>query len=145
MMRIGRTILALGLALCLAVIGGAPLMAQTGGDKHEGHDHAKGGHDLDAHHGGLVQEFGDRHGELVIDGGKLLLFLADHDGKHLAPAGFKAEALVLAGSERRGPYALAPAEEGLKGEAPAPGKGSKVVVTLTDPSGKATQARFEIK
>lgn len=136
----------LGLALIVAAAGGATAVAEGGGHKHEEHHHGGSGHDVEPHHGGVLEEIGERHAELVIGGGKLSVFLADHDGNHLEATGFKAEALVLAGSERQGPYALTPAEDdSLQGDAPAPAKGSRVVVTLTDPAGKAAQARFEIK
>lgn len=143
MIRVTRWTMALGLALVLAAGGGiGQRLAHAEDHDHKGH----GGDDVKAHHGGLVQELGDRHAELVISDGKIAVFLSDHDGKDVAVTGFKAEALVLAGSQRQGPYTLAAAGDAkLQGDVPAPAKGAHVIVTLTDPSGKATQARYEIK
>jgi hypothetical protein len=113
-------------------------------DGHEGHDHSAAKHDHTPVAGGIVAEVGDYDVELVGADGKTALHLKDHDGKEQAADGFKASVLVLSGSKRQGPFELTPAGGNkLEGTGVALQSGDKVIVTLTDKSGKAAQGRFE--
>lgn len=135
---ISAGVIAFGLAF-----GGSAVRAEEG---HEGHDHSAAKHDHKPSAGGIVAEIGDYDAELVSNGDTLKLLLKDHDGKEAATEGFKASVLVLAGSERQGPFDLSPAgSNALEGKGAALKPGSKAVVTLTDKAGKAAQGRYEIK
>lgn len=115
-------------------------------DGHDGHDHSAAKHDHAPSAGGIVAEVGDYDVELVAAEGKTTLLLKDHDGKEAATDGFKATVLVLAGSDRQGPFELAPAGGNkLEGKGVALKGGHKAIVTLTDNAGKAAQGRFEVK
>ena len=128
---ISSAVIGLGCALA----GNAALAA----DGHEGHDHKPAA-------GGIVSEIGDYDVELVAADGKLTLLLKNHDGVDQATEGFTASVLVLAGSERKGPFELAPAGGNkLEGAGVALSAGNKAVVTLTDKAGKAAQGRYEAK
>lgn len=74
---------------------------------HEGHDHSQSKHDHAPAAGGIVAEVGTYDVELIAGDGKLKLLVKDHDGKDAATDGFKASVVVLAGSERQGPFELA--------------------------------------
>lgn len=113
---------------------------------HEGHDHSPAKHDHTAKAGGIVVDMGHYDGELVATDGAITLMLRDHDGKDAVTEGYKATVIVLAGSERKGPFELAPAGGNkLEGKGVALQSGHKAIVTLTDAAGKASQARFEAK
>ncbi len=125
--------------------------------KHDGHmkddhdhgsesaaDHAK--HHPKPSHGGVVLELDDHHGELVVKDGKLALYLTNHDGKAEPAKGFEGTAMILTSQGRHGPLTLADAG-GNKLEAAAPvalGSGARVSVTLKDPHGHTTQARYQM-
>lgn len=135
---ISSAVIGLGCALA----GNAALAA----DGHEGHDHSAAKHDHKPAAGGIVSEIGDYDVELVAADGKLTLLLKNHDGVDQATEGFTASVLVLAGSERKGPFELAPAGGNkLEGAGVALSAGNKAVVTLTDKAGKAAQGRYEAK
>lgn len=152
---------------CLAffVLAGATATIPTlhAQDGHKGHNHKAGAHndkhdhaneDATSHkdhhpkpeHGGVVLEIGEHHGELVLSDGKIQLFLSNHDGKHIAPKGFRAVAMVLSGKERQGPLELQSVEDNfLQSAAPVSQvKGARVVITLTDPHGHSSQARYQM-
>jgi hypothetical protein len=131
-------------ALASAVaLGAAGAVAQSG---HEGHDHSAAKHDHTPVAGGIVAEVGDYDVELASADGKMTLLLKDHDGKEQPSDGFKASVLVLAGSQRRGPFELAPAGANrLQGDGAGLASGEKAIVTLTDKSAKVAQGRFEAK
>lgn len=129
--------------LSVGVFGAGAAFAADG---HDGHDHSAAKHDHSASAGGIVAEIGDYDVELVAADGKTTLLLKDHDGKEAVTDGFKASVLVLAGSERQGPFDLTPAGGNkLEGKGVALKAGDKAVVTLTDKAGKAAQGRFEAK
>lgn len=120
------------------------------GDKHHdgGHETAKthAKHHPKPSHGGVVLELGEHHGELVVSEGKLALYLSDHDG-HKAPAkGFSATAMILTAQGRHGPLALAlSGDNRLEANTSATiGSGARVVLTLKDPHGHMTQARYQM-
>jgi len=120
------------------------------GDKHHDGDHEKAGEHAKHHpkpaHGGVVLEIHDHHGELVAKEGKIALYMSDHDG-HAAPAkGFSATAMVLGAQGRQGPITLAPAGDN-KLESTSPVKtpaGARIIITLKDPHGHMTQARYQM-
>lgn len=126
------------------VIGAAAASAHEEG--HEGHDHSAEKHDHTPAAGGIVQEVGEYDAELVTTDTTITLLLKDHDGKEAPTEGFKASVLVLAGSERKGPFELVPAGGNkLEGKGVALKAGQKAIVTLTDKAGKAAQGRYEAK
>lgn len=129
------------------IAGGASIgLAHEGHEGHEGHDHSAAKHDHTPVAGGIVAEVGDYDVELVTANGKITLLLKDHDGKEQMTEGFKASVLVLAGSERKGPFELTPAGGNkLEGDGAALAAGMKAILTLTDKSGKAAQGRYEAK
>ena len=106
--------------------------------------HAK--HHPDPNHGGVVLELDDHHGELVIKDGKITLFLTNHDGKTEPAKGFEGTAMILTSQGRHGPLTLADAG-GNKLEAAttvAVGSGARVIITLKDPHGHTSQARYQM-
>ena len=120
-----------------------PVVAQK-----KGHDHADGKHaHPKAKHGGIMDDIGEYHAELLIKDGKIAIFLSDHDGKEAVADGFKATVLITAGSKREGPFQLTAAGGNkLEGAGPAPtAAGARAIVTLTDKAGKSVQERYELK
>ena len=143
-----------------ATVSISSLQAQDG---HEGHSHEAEGHkdkhdhsneNAAAHkdhhpepkNGGVVLEFGEHHGELVLTDGKIQLFLSDHDGKSIAPKGFSAVAMILSAQGRQGPFKLQGIDENFlqSSEPIAEVDGVRVVITLTDPHGHSSQARHQM-
>jgi hypothetical protein len=133
--------MALAFAVSLAPMGA---IAQD-----KGHSHSKG--EKHAHptakHGGVIDDVGEYHAELVVKDGKITIHVLDHDGKDAATDGYKASVLITAGSQKLGPFALQPAGgnklEGA-GAASVPA-GSRAILTLVDKGGKSAQARYELK
>ena len=127
------------------------------GHKHDGHmkdkhdhgsegaaDHAK--HHPDPSHGGVVLELDKHHGELVVKDGMIALYLTNHDGKAEPAKGFEGTAMILTSQGRHGPLRLADSGSNkLQAAAPvAVGSGARVIVTLKDPHGHTTQARYQM-
>ena len=120
-----------------------------GGKHHDGHDehkkdHAK--HHPSPSHGGVIMELHDHHGELVAKDGRIVLHLTDHDG-HTAPAkGFSATAMVLAAQGRQGPISLKPTEKNRLESSKAVNvpSGARIIITMKDPHGHMTQARYQM-
>ncbi len=120
------------------------------GDKHHdgGHekakDHAK--HHPEPAHGGVVLELDDHHGELVVADGKLALFMSDHDGHKTSAKGFSATAMIITAQGRHGPLTLASVGDNkLETAMPAKvGPGARVIITLKDPHGHMSQARYQM-
>lgn len=141
--KVVTSVLMFGGAIALAATAAS---AHDEGAGHEGHDHSVAKHDHAAAAGGIVAEVGHYDAELVATDGQMRLLLKDHDGKDAASEGYKASVLVMVGSERHGPFDLAPAGGNrLEGKGVALKAGSKAIVTLTDKGGKAVQGRFEMK
>ncbi len=93
--------------------------------------------------GGQKVDIGQNHGELVVQGGTLRLFLFDGADRPLPAAGASAQAVVLAGG-RQATVALAPAGDNVlagSGDFTA-ARGMRAVVTLTLPNQRPVQARF---
>ena len=138
------------LTIVLAVSGvGAAAPALFAADKdHQGHDHGQAnGHHFDAHHGGKVVEVGNIHAELVMGEIGLSMYLSGHDGKAVASKGFAAMVMVLAGSERQGPFELKPAGDNKllgKGRINVV-KGARAIVTLMNPNGGGAQGKLALE
>ncbi len=118
------------------------------GQQKKGHDHGSEKHaHPKAKHGGMMDDIGEYHAELVIAGGKIAIHLLDHDGKDQPSDGFKATVLITMGSKREGPFELTPAGGSkLEGSGPATApKGARAIVTLVDKAGKSAQERYELK
>jgi hypothetical protein len=101
------------------------------------HDVAKGPH------GGRVAEVGDYHVELVAKENIIEVFLSDANNKPVAPAGFKAIAILgIAGKSAR--VVLEATDARLTGRAPAvlPAE-PKGVIQITSPAGKTALAKFD--
>ncbi len=100
----------------------------------------------DNQNGGVLEDVGEFHVELLFKDGKITLFLRDHEAKDAATDGFKASVLLTAGSQRVGPVLLQPAGgnrmEGPVASIPA---GATAILTLTDKGGAAAQGRFKLK
>ena len=94
--------------------------------------------------GGVQVDAGVYHAELVANGTpSVTIYLADAEGKAIAAAGFKANAIfVVDGKPQR--FTLEPADGSkLIGTAPvAVPTGVKGAVQLTAPDGKTGQAKF---
>lgn len=122
----------------------APTLAQQ-----KKHDHGAAGHKHNhptAQHGGILEDVGEYHVELVVKDGKITLYLRDHEAKDAASEGFKASVLLTAGQQRVGPVELAPVNPNkLEGPVPAIPGGATAILTLTDKSGAAAQGRFKLK
>lgn len=140
-MRLLTSALLIGSALAFT---GVPSLAQQ-----KKHDHGGAGHKHShptALHGGILEDVGEFHVEMVVKDGKITLYLRDHEAKDAATDGFKASVLLTAGSQRVGPVELKPAGtnkiEGPVASVPA---GASAILTLTDKAGVAAQARFNLK
>jgi hypothetical protein len=112
-------------------------------------DHSHGDHKHShptAQHGGVLEDVGEYHVELVIKDGTVALHVRDHDAKDAATEGFKATVLITAGSQRVGPITLKSAGgnkmEGAVANVPS---GATAILTLTDKDGGVTQGRFKLK
>lgn len=131
----------IGAALSFAVLPAA-------GQQKKGHDHGSEKHaHPKAKHGGMMDDIGEYHAELLVAAGKITIFLGDHDGKDTAADGFKASVLITQGSQRMGPFELTPAGGNkLEGSGPATApKGARAILTLVDKAGKSAQERYELK
>lgn len=123
-------------------LGTVPVPAQQKKD----HDHAGHKHEHPtAKHGGVLEDVGEYHVELVAKDGKITLYLRTEDAKDAPTDGFKASVLVTAGSQRVGPIDVKPAGgnkmEGASAALPA---GATAILTLTDKGGAAAQGRFKM-
>jgi hypothetical protein len=100
-------------------------------------------HEAKGPNGGRVIDAGNYHVELVVGGTDVAVFVSDGDNRPIAPAGFKALAILNAGGKAQR-IALSPAEGKLAGRAettlPASVKG---VVQLTSPDGKVAQGQLK--
>lgn len=108
---------------------------------HDGHKHEH----PTATNGGILEDVGEYHVELVAKDGKITLYLRTEDAKDAPTDGFKASVLVTAGSQRVGPIDVKPAGgnkmEGAAASIPA---GATAILTLTDKGGAAAQGRFKM-
>jgi hypothetical protein len=113
----------------------------------KGHDHKDHKHTHPtAQNGGILEDVGEFHVELVAKDGKITLFLRDEDAKDAPTEGFKATVLLTAGSQRVGPVEIKPAGGNkMEGAASAIPAGATAILTLTDKSGTTAQGRFRIK
>ncbi len=131
--------LLLGGAVAIAA---APTFAQPKKHDHAGHKH----NHPTAQHGGILEDVGEYHVEMLVKDGKITLFLRDHDAKDAPSEGFKASVLLTAGSQRVGPVELAPvAPNKLEGPVATVPAGATAILTLTDKAGAAAQGRFKLK
>ncbi|MCC7276154.1 MAG: hypothetical protein IT561_26040 [Alphaproteobacteria bacterium] len=105
--------------------------------------HAASGAHLPGVHGGVVEDLGPYHAEVVAKGGDLVAYLFDGKMRVVDTAGAKAKATIQAGGKATS-IELSPSEPNLlKGSgAFAAGKGTKVVLFLTMPGQKTVQGRF---
>lgn len=95
-------------------------------------------------HGGHEVEVGKYHAELVVKDKDVTFYVRDEADKPIDAKSVKATANVLSGKDKA-TVELAPAGEGLKGQAPfAIAKNAKVVVTFAVGGGKKEQARFSL-
>ena len=122
----------------------APSLAQ-----HKKHDDGAAGHKHNhptAQHGGILEDVGEFHVEIVIKDGKITLYLRDHDAKENPTQGFKAIVLITAGSQRVGPVEITPSGGNkMEGSVAAIPTGATAILTLTDKSGVSAQGRFKLK
>jgi hypothetical protein len=139
--RLLTSALLIGSALALAAL---PTLAQQ-----KKHDHGAAGHKHNhptAQHGGVLEDVGEYHVEMVVKDGKITLYLRDHEAKDTVTEGFKASVLLTAGQQRVGPVELAPVGPNkLEGPVAAIPAGANAILTLTDKSGVAAQGRFKLK
>lgn len=121
-----------GFLLALALLA-TPASA---GPAHD-HDHASGPH------GGRIEDAGAWHAELVTQGEAVSVYLSDGSGKPLPVEGFKAVAILKAGTKAlRIP--LLPESGRLTGRAEAPlGDRPTGALRLTAPDGATASARFD--
>ncbi|ODT19703.1 MAG: hypothetical protein BGN89_17640 [Alphaproteobacteria bacterium 64-6] len=117
-------------------------VAQNKPHDHKDHKHTH----ATPQHGGVLEDVGEYHAELVAKDGKLTIYLRDEEAKDTPAEGFKASVLLTAGSQRVGPIQLAPAGGNkLEGAANAIPAGATAILTLTDKSGATAQARYKLK
>jgi len=139
--RLLTSALLIGSALAFAAV---PTLAQQ-----KKHDHGAAGHKHNhptAQHGGILEDVGEFHVEMVVKDGKITLYLRDHEAKDAATDGFKASVLLTAGSQRVGPVELKPAGTNkIEGPVATVPPGATAIVTLTDKGGVAAQGRFKLK
>lgn len=129
--------LAVGSALAFA---SGPVFSQAKKHDHAGHKHTH----PTAQNGGVLEDVGEYHAELLVKGGKIALFVRDEEAKDVDVQGFKASVLITAGSLRIGPIELKPAGKGLEAPVANVPAGATAILTLTDKSGVTAQARFKL-
>jgi len=124
-----------------AAFAAAPVVAQKAHDhKEHKHTHAK------PQHGGILEDVGEYHVEIVAKDGKITLYVRDEDSKDASTDGFKASVLLTAGSQRVGPVQLSPAGGNkLEGAANAIPPGATAILTLIDKSGTTAQGRYKLQ
>ena len=89
-------------------------------------------------------QVGKFHVELAVKDREVVLYVRDQADKPIDAKTVKATANVLSGKDKAN-LDLAPAGEGLKGQAPfSVAKDAKVVVTFSVAGGKSEQARFSL-
>lgn len=139
-MRVRQLISAIAIGAA-AAFAAAPAVAQKGHDHKDGkHTHAK------PQHGGVLEDVGEFHVELVAKDGKITLYIRSEDSKDTPTEGFKASVLLTAGSQRVGPVQLAPVGGNkLEGAAPSIPGGATAILTLTDKAGATAQGRYKLK
>lgn len=117
----------------------ASLFATTAAWAQVKHDHAE------PKRGGVAEEAGAHHLELVVKDRTITLFVDDHGGKAVDVSKMKARASILSGKDK-GTLDLAPAGAGmLKGESAfAVAASAKLVVSITLAGGKVEQVRFQL-
>jgi len=122
-----------------ALLIAASLFATTAAWAQVKHDHAE------PKRGGVAEEAGAHHLELVVKDKSITLYVDDDAGKAMDVSKMKARASILSGKDK-GTVDLAPAGAGtLKGEAAfAVAANAKLVVSITPAGGKAEQARFQL-
>jgi len=125
-----------------ATIASAPAIAQKKGHDHKDHKHTH----ATPQHGGVLEDVGEYHVELVAKDGKITLYVRDEESKDTPTEGFKASVLLTAGSQRVGPVQLAPAGANkLEGAASSIPGGATAILTLTDKGGATAQGRYKLK
>lgn len=122
--------------------GAVPALAQQKKDHgHAGHKHEH----PTAKHGGVLEDVGEYHVELLAKDGKITLYVRTEDAKDTETAGFKASVLVTSGSKRVGPIDVKPAGGNkMEGDAASVPAGATAILTLTDKGGVAAQGRFKL-
>ena len=134
---IGSVVVAAAVALAAT-----PVAAQQKGHGNADHKHT---HPV-AMHGGVLEDVGEHHVEMLVKDGKLTLYLRDHSAKDAVTQGFKASVLITAGSQRVGPVDVTPAGGNkMEGSIAAIPAGATAILTLTDKSGASAQGRFKLK
>lgn len=137
--RLLTSALMIGAALAFAA---APASAQKKGHDHGSHKHTH----PTAQHGGMLEDVGEYHVELVVKGGTISLHVRDHDAKDAATDGFKATVLITAGSQRVGPITLkSTGGNKMEGAVATVPSGATAILTLTDKDGDVAQGRFKMK
>lgn len=95
-------------------------------------------------HGGHEVQAGKFHVELTVKEREVMLYVRDQADKPVDAKSVKATATVLSGKDKA-TLELAPAGEGLKGQAPfSVAKDAKVVVSFSVAGAKSEQARFSL-
>ncbi len=95
-------------------------------------------------HGGHEVQAGKFHVELTVKEREVTLYVRDQADKPVDAKSVKATATVLSGKDKA-TLELAPAGEGLKGQAPfSVAKDAKVVVSFRVAGAKSEQARFSL-
>lgn len=124
---------ALALALAAGLAFAGPLWAK---DKH---DHAE------PKRGGIAEEAGAYHLELVVKDRTLSLYIDGHDGKPVDASKMRASANVFSGREKANVVLSSMGGNLLKGEAAFAIRGDAKIVVLIEPAaGKSAQARFQL-
>ena len=94
--------------------------------------------------GGRIADAATLHVELVTNGSEIAVFTYDHDNKPVPAAGMVARVTVQdQGKTRMTDLAVAQKPNELRGTLEStPGKGARIIVSLTPKGGKPQQARF---
>ncbi len=130
------------LVAATVALAATPVAAQQKGHGHADHKHT---HPV-AMHGGILEDVGEHHVEMVIKDGKITLHLRDHSAKDAATEGFKASVLITSGSQRVGPVDITPAGGNkMEGAIAAIPAGATAILTLTVKGGTSAQGRFKLK
>jgi len=105
---------------------------------------AQHGHGAKGPNGGTMEDVAGVVAELVTSGTTLTVHVYDESGKPVSTKGFKASALVVAGSKQETVNLAVSGESALAGTTKNPvGAGSAVTVMLKTAEGKSGQARYK--
>ena len=94
--------------------------------------------------GGIIQDLGDHHVELVVNADKLSIYFSDGKTKPIDATGFKAVATVLGKGKKAKVTLIYEGSNVMSAAGDFAVEGLKVIVSLTAPNGKSKKGIFKL-